>query len=336
MATKKSVPVHTPWLGGHLNGNDVQLVQRLKQLPTEDLVQVIDRTVREQRSVPLSVHVHGYIQWQRKQPGFEGPVAAPPNTARQSYLRTHSDGLISDAASLPLVLNGTGLAGFLAADAEFLTETSSNRNVVVMFSAVQIPENRGHPIPKIHLIVNHDRPGKLFDFRPYAVKHIHGIKRKVWKMHIPPETFAHIMTEVTKHCFLLFWDAKSDRQAVENTFLRAIPPQDPQPVLHWMLDMQAPIQKLLSPYAGEAAARSQMGLQTALTALLNYADQVKDVLEPPMKSAVASLLNEIRVSGVDGQKNSLLDATGVAYLYNVFAEKLPSLSVLQSIQFPGK
>lgn len=80
----------------------------------------------------------------------------------------------------------------------------------------------------------------------------------------------------------------------------------------------------LAPQAG----RPLMGLGTAIDALVRYMESRQD-FGVEMKSAVKSLAAKHEASILANRKSSLFDATSVAFLYNVFSEKLPPLKELQ-------
>lgn len=166
MASHKASPV--PWLREILNPDDRRLVEDMKKMSSSDLLEVIDHTVRDQRSGHLCAVVNDFVQWQRKEDRFEGTAVAPVTTPRHPYVKSHSDFLIADLDSLPFLVNDNGLTSFLAADAEFVNDLRTNDPYVVMFSAVQIPLNRGIPVPKVHVIVNPDLPGNKFYAKRWA------------------------------------------------------------------------------------------------------------------------------------------------------------------------
>lgn len=312
---------------GDLHPRDAPIVADMQRLSVKEMADVIDQVIKQKKDPNMTKQVMSYLNWQRTIPGFSAGGPASQNVRRDPALTTGWKDMTEDFSSLPMMLNGNSIPGFLAADAEFIMDRRTKQKVIVSFSAVSIPEHRGQPEPKIHLIVNPDKGGEKFQEHHFDVR-FHGIGRDTWKMHIPESSFVDILTAFAEiPGFFLFWDKTNDTKALMNTFSRTGVCSDQ--VVNKLVDVQFPIQEILLKFAPHRRRGERLSLSDALDIFRELVAN-EATTNPELVVYTKRILGQIRVGAQTGRKSSLWDATAVAILYNYFASRLPTIANMQA------
>jgi hypothetical protein len=300
------------------------LVHRISQLHATDAADVVDRVVGEKNSSDLVMQLANFFWFLKQQPEHKSAQPQVQNIPRPASLRTGFADMTSDLWQLPLLCNGNGISGFLAAGIEMMEDKKSNRNFVVKFSAVQIPQSRGKPEPKIHLIVNPEIPGIKFNCSRYAVRHILGDERKDWKMYIPTTTFTSILDAYAEEVYFLFWGKKEEVKAVRNSY--ELVGKDGDHVIIRMIDIQPAILGIIAA----RDPRLQNNVQTLAAALHVCKKMMERKKSIPQEQIIyaESLLATFMTDDETKQKNSLHEAAAVAVMYNFYSEHLDPLHEL--------
>lgn len=299
---------------------------KLQSLPAARVAHLIDRVVKEESNPLLNTLLHELVVENAGNPQMmqTGPMETKPS--RSPYLRSGSQDLSTEVDKLPVFISGHGIPAFMACDAEFLRELKTNKNVVVMFTAVAIPVNRGRPEIKLHTIVN---PGPDFKPQGYDIRFIHNIRDTEWRRHLPMITFTSLLSSFTLKSKLLFWDVRQDALAIAETFHRCA--RDPADVLRSLVDIQQACTQLLVRYLDEdqqqKVQENRLSLKLAVNALIEKISVEKKVPEMHLLHLSRTLV-EINEGKINNRKSSRPDAEAVAYLYNHLHSELPSLEEL--------
>ena len=302
--------------------SDWTLITELLKLDAGEIADVVDMAVKEKRDKVLCTKLNSFVRGKRKVEGFKsaGPSGKQAQ-ARHPLLLSPGSNLANDWDKMPVIVNGFDVPQLLFADCEMIVADNlpkSDKMLVVMFSAVKIPKNRGTPVPVLHTIVNYGKAGAgEGQIKPnmYAINKIHGIGEATWKWHMAGEMFVKLLCTFTHKSFLLFWDADQDRIAIRNTFKMF--GTDVWNLPH-IIDLQAPIQDLLFPKLNAIDnhvhdATKKMSLFNALRAAVELGKEKRWSSEGVMEMMrLVGKLNESKKAG----KNSLLDSIAVATIYN--------------------
>lgn len=301
---------------------DWDLIKELVKHDESEIANIFDQVVKEKRDKVLCTKLNSYIAAKKKEERFKTAVPVPQKSERNELLLKPGSNLSADWKDMPLIVNGFGVPDILFADCEMFNDLNvgSSHVIVVMFSAVKIPKNRGTPVPIFHTLVNHGKSGKSKgQVKPdwYSVQKIHGITEKQWQWHMDDKLFVSLLEALTERSKLVFWSAELDIKGLVNTYDRC--GKDGSEIRRRIVDLQKPAQAILYPVlnsidGGKHNTKQLMSLPNALRALIEMGKRKR--WSPHAINEMQKLAHDQEATKNENRKNSLLDAISVATIYN--------------------